>query len=93
MISTRVLFINFGDKETAYCLPVVKKLRDAGIRTEMYPESAKMKKQMSYANTKQIPFVAMAGENEINEGKFTLKNMTTGDQQMVTVEQIIDLLS
>ena len=93
MISTRVLFINFGDKETAYCLPVVKKLRDAGIRTEMYPESAKMKKQMSYANTKQIPFVAMAGENEINEGKFTLKNMTTGDQQMVTVEQLIDLLS
>ena len=93
MISTRVLFINFGDKETAYCLPVVKKLRNAGIRTEMYPESAKMKKQMSYANTKQIPFVAMAGENEINEGKFTLKNMTTGDQQMVTVEQLIDLLS
>lgn len=93
MIATRVLFINFGDKETAYCLPVVKKLRDAGIRTEMYPESAKMKKQMSYANTKQIPFVAMAGENEINEGKFTLKNMTTGDQQMVTVEQLIDLLS
>ena len=93
MISTHVLFINFGDKETAYCLPVVKKLRDAGIRTEMYPESAKMKKQMSYANTKQIPFVAMAGENEINEGKFTLKNMTTGDQQLVTVEQLIDLLS
>ena len=93
MIATRVLFINFGDKETAYCLPVVKKLRDAGIRTEMYPESAKMKKQMSYANTKQIAFVAMAGENEINEGKFTLKNMTTGDQQMVTVEQLIDLLS
>ena len=93
MIATRVLFINFGDKETAYCLPVVKKLRDAGIRTEMYPESAKMKKQMSYANTKQIPFVAMAGENEINEGKFTLKNMTTGEQQMVTVEQLIDLLS
>ena len=93
MIATRVLFINFGDKETAYCLPVVKKLRDAGIRTEMYPECAKMKKQMSYANTKQIPFVAMAGENEINEGKFTLKNMTTGDQQMVTVEQLIDLLS
>lgn len=93
MIATRVLFINFGDKETAYCLPVVKKLRNAGIRTEMYPESAKMKKQMSYANTKQIPFVAMAGENEINERKFTLKNMTTGDQQMVTVEQLIDLLS
>ncbi|MBR5656097.1 MAG: histidine--tRNA ligase [Prevotella sp.] len=93
MIATRVLFINFGDKETAYCLPVVKKLRDAGIRTEMYPESAKMKKQMSYANTKQIPFVTMAGENEINEGKFTLKNMTTGDQQMVTVEQLIELLS
>lgn len=92
MTATRVLFINFGDKETAYCLPIVKRLREAGIRTEMYPESAKMKKQMSYANTKQIPFVALAGENEINEGKVTVKNMMTGEQMMVSVEQLIDTL-
>ena len=93
MLATRVLFINFGDKETAYCLPIVKKLRDAGIRTEMYPESAKMKKQMSYANTKQIPFVALAGENEINEGKVTVKNMETGNQEMVSVDELIGMLS
>ena len=93
MLATRVLFINFGEKETAYCLPIVKKLRDAGIRTEMYPESAKMKKQMSYANTKQIPFVALAGENEINEGKVTIKNMETGDQQLVSADELIGMLA
>jgi histidyl-tRNA synthetase len=93
MLATRVLFINFGDKETSYCLPIVKKLREAGIRTEMYPESAKMKKQMSYANTKQIPFVALAGENEINEGKVTVKNMETGNQEMVSVDELIGMLS
>ena len=93
MLATRVLFINFGDKETAYCLPIVKKLREAGIRTEMYPESAKMKKQMSYANTKQIPFVALAGENEISEGKVTVKNMETGSQEMVSVDEFIGMLS
>ena len=93
MLATRVLFINFGDKETAYCLPIVKKLREVGIRTEMYPESAKMKKQMSYANTKQIPFVALAGENEINEGKVTVKNMETGNQEMVSVDELIGMLS
>ena len=93
MLATRVLFINFGGKETAYCLPIVKKLREAGIRTEMYPESAKMKKQMSYANTKQIPFVALAGENEINEGKVNVKNMETGNQEMVSVDELIGMLS
>ncbi len=86
---TRVLFINFGEKETAYCLPVVGKLRAAGVRTELFPDASKMKKQMSYANQKQIPFVALAGENEINEGKFTLKNMLTGDQQLVTVDELL----
>ena len=90
---TRVLFINFGEKETAYCLPVVGKLRAAGVRTELFPDASKMKKQMSYANQKQIPFVALAGENEINEGKFTLKNMLTGDQQLVTVEELLAQVS
>lgn len=87
--ATQLLFINFGDKETAYCMPTVAKARVAGIRTEMYPDSAKMKKQMSYANAKHIPFVALAGENEMNEGKFTLKNMETGEQKLVTAEELI----
>ena len=87
--TTQLLFINFGDKETAYCMPAVAKARVAGIRTEMYPDSAKMKKQMSYANAKHIPFVALAGENEMNEGKFTLKNMETGEQKLVSAEELI----
>ena len=87
--ATQLLFINFGDKETAYCMPAVAKARVAGIRTEMYPDFAKMKKQMSYANAKHIPFVALAGENEMNEGKFTLKNMETGEQKLVSVEELI----
>lgn len=87
--ATQLLFINFGDKETDYCMPTVSKARVAGIRTEMYPDSAKMKKQMSYANAKHIPFVALAGENEMNEGKFTLKNMETGQQKLVSAEELI----
>ena len=87
--ATQLLFINFGDKETAYCMPAVSKARVAGIRTEMYPDSAKMKKQMRYANAKHIPFVALAGENEMNEGKFTLKNMETGQQKLVSAEELI----
>ncbi|WP_036912485.1 histidine--tRNA ligase [Prevotella sp. FD3004] len=89
---TQLLFINFGEKETAYCLPAVAKARAAGIRTEIFPDSSKMKKQMSYANAKQIPFVALAGENEIKDGKLTLKNMLTGDQQLVDAEQLIDIV-
>ncbi|MBR0489066.1 MAG: histidine--tRNA ligase [Prevotella sp.] len=88
----RLLFINFGEKETAYCLSAVSKARAQGIRTEMYPDSVKMKKQMSYANAKAIPFVALAGENEIAEGKFTLKNMQTGEQQLVTIDELIDII-
>ena len=87
---TRLLFINFGDSETAYCMPVAAKARQAGIRTEVFPDAAKMKKQMSYANAKQIPFVALAGENEINEGKFTLKNMQTGEQQLLSPDELIE---
>ncbi len=86
---TQLLFINFGDKETAYCLPAVSKAREAGIRTEIFPDSTKMKKQMSYANAKQIPFVALAGENEMAEGKLTLKNMESGEQSLVTIDEII----
>ena len=90
---TQLLFINFGEKETAYCLPIAAKARQAGIRTEVFPDSAKMKKQMSYANAKQIPFVALVGENEINEGKVTLKDMTTGEQMLVTADELLTKLS
>ena len=87
--STQVLFINFGEKETAYCLPIVGKLRQAGIRAEIFPDKAKMKKQMSYANAKNIPYVVLAGENEMAAGKVTLKNMETGEQTLLTAEELI----
>ncbi len=90
--STKLLFINFGEKETAYCLPILKKVRETGICSEIYPDSVKMKKQMSYANAKNIPFVALAGESEINEGKITLKNMTTGEQKMVMIDELIEIV-
>ena len=86
---TQLLFINFGEKEAAYCLPFVAQARAAGIRTEIFPDSSKMKKQMSYANAKQIPFVALAGVNEMAAQKLTLKNMLTGEQQLVDISEII----
>ena len=89
---TRLLFINFGEKETAYCLPVVKACRAAGINTEMYPDKAKMKKQMGYANAKAIPFVVLAGDNEMADNKVTLKNMETGEQKLVTTEELIAIV-
>ena len=90
--TTQVLFINFGECEMAYCLPVVQRLRENGIRTELYPDAAKMKKQMSFANAKQIPFVALAGENEMAEGKFTLKNMATGEQMLVDGDELLKIV-
>lgn len=87
--TTQLLFINFGDKETAYCMPLVAKARAAGIRTEIYPDKAKMKKQMAYANTKNIAYVALAGDNEMAEGKVTLKNMATGEQLLLTADELI----
>lgn len=89
---TQLLFINFGEKETEYCLPAVSKARKAGIRTEMFPDKSKMKKQMNYANAKGIPFVVLAGENEINEGKFTLKDMNSGEQKLVSADELIDIV-
>ena len=90
--TTQILFINFGEQETAYCLPIVNQVRARGIRAEIYPDATKMKKQMAYANGKQIPYVALAGENEIKEGKITLKNMETGEQQILTPEELINQL-
>ena len=86
---TQLLFVNFGEAEAAYVLPVLMQAREAGVRAEIYPDSAKMKKQMGYANSKNIPFVALVGETEMNEGKVTLKNMTTGEQTLVTPEELI----
>ena len=90
---TQLLFVNFGEAEAAYVLPVLAKVRAAGIRAEIYPDSAKMKKQMSYANAKAIPFVAIVGENEMNEGKVMLKNMATGEQSLYTPEELVAALS
>ena len=91
--TTRILFINFGEQEEKYCLPIVSRLREAGINTEIYPEPAKMKKQMSYADDKKIPFVALAGSNEIELGILTVKDMVTGQQQRVSIDDLAELLS
>ena len=91
--TSRVLFINFGERETAYQLPIIARVRQAGIRAELYPDAAKMKKQMSYANAKQIPFVVLAGESEMAEGKVTLKNMVTGEQQLLTPDELLLIVS
>ena len=90
--ATQLLFVNFGQAETDFCLPILAKVRAAGISAEIYPDSTKMKKQMSYANAKQIPFVAIVGESEMAEGKVNLKNMTTGEQQMLTPDQLVEAI-
>ena len=89
---TRVLFVNFGAAEMAYCLPVLARLRAAGVSAEIYPDSSKMKKQMAYANAKEVPFVAIVGENEMAEGKVMLKNMATGEQSLLTVDELVEAL-
>lgn len=86
---TQVLFVNFGEKEENYLLPVLSGLRKSGIPAEIYPEAAKLKKQFSYADDNHIPFVAIAGENEIGDGKITLKNMATGEQRLISFEELL----
>ncbi|MDH6357259.1 histidine--tRNA ligase [Parabacteroides sp. PF5-9] len=93
LLTTQLLFVNFGEVEEQYLLPVVAQVRAAHIRTELYPEAAKMKKQMSYADAKGIPFVAIVGANEMAENKINLKNMLTGEQTMLTVSELIASLS
>jgi len=88
--SAQVLFVNFGEREQIYCLPIVSQLRKAGINTELYPDQSKMKKQLSYANSKAIPYVVLIGENEMNTGKLTVKNMTTGEQFETDTEHLIE---
>ena len=90
---TQVLFTNFGDKEAEYCLSIANTLRKSGIRTELFPDSTKMKKQMAYANAKNIPFVVIAGETELIEEKVTLKNMATSEQLLLTKAELHSLLT
>ena len=89
---TQVLFVNFGDKEADYCLNVLSELRKAGINSELYPDSAKMKKQMNYANKKSIPYVVLIGEDEMNSGLLTVKNMKDGLQSNFNLADFIKLL-
>ena len=91
--ATQLLFINFGPAEAAYCMPILAQARQAGIRCEIYPDVAKMKKQMQYANQKQVPFVALVGENEMAQGVVTLKDMTSGEQQLLSPKALIERLS
>lgn len=91
--NTQILFVSFGEKELMYCLPWLSALRSKGINAEIYPEPAKMKKQMSYADNKCIPFAAIVGETEMNAGKVMLKNMKTGEQKLATMEDILESLA
>jgi histidyl-tRNA synthetase len=91
--NTKVLIVNFGEKEADFGLGIVRKLREAGINAELYPDSAKMKKQMSYADDRKIPYVILIGEDEINSGLLTLKNMHSGEQQKLTINNLITTIS
>ncbi|HBG87777.1 MAG TPA: histidine--tRNA ligase, partial [Marinilabiliaceae bacterium] len=89
-VATQVLFVNFGDKEAAHCLKLAAELRSKGIKTEVYPDNAKMKKQMAYADKKQIGYVALLGENEIAKGLITLKDMHSGEQSFITLDEVVE---
>jgi len=91
--STTLMFVNFGEKEASYCTKLLYKLREENISCELFPDSAKMKKQMNYANKNNIPFVALVGEDEMNNNLITLKNMDTGEQDKLSIEQIIKKIS
>ncbi len=88
-----MLFVNFGDEEESHILPILSQLRGNGVCAEIYPEAAKMKKQMSYADSNNIPFVALVGENEIKEGKVTLKDMKSGEQVSMSVDELVQKLA
>lgn len=93
MTTTQILFVNFGKQEERYCLPLLQTTAwEAGINAEIYPEAAKMKKQMTYADKKETPFVALIGENEMQEGIISLKNMLSGEQHNVTMEELVERL-
>jgi histidyl-tRNA synthetase len=89
LLTTQVLFANFGGDDEDYILPLIADVRNRGIRAELYPEASKMKKQMSYADSKRIPYVAIIGENERSAGKITLKNMKTGEQRLTSIDELV----
>jgi histidyl-tRNA synthetase len=91
--STKLMFVNFGTDEEAFCLPVLAMLRKAGINAEIFPDRSKMAKQMTWANNKKIPYVAIVGETELLQKKITLKNMVTGEQLLVDTQDLIKILS
>ncbi len=91
--STKVLFTNFGTSESLYCLKAMTILRTKSIATELYPDPAKLKKQMVYCNKREIPYVVMVGEAEMAQDKFMLKNMNSGDQQLITLDELIKIVS
>ncbi|HEX5001503.1 MAG TPA: histidine--tRNA ligase [Bacteroidia bacterium] len=90
--SSRLLFVNFGEEEQSYCLPLLKQVRSAGIAAELFPDAVKMKKQLAYANAKHIPFVALAGSDEMNSNKITLKNMRNGEQDIIEITALLPWL-
>jgi histidyl-tRNA synthetase len=92
-VNTKVMFSNFGDKEAAFCLPLLKQLRLAGISSELYPTNAKMKKQMTYANNKGVQYVVLVGEDEIKSGILTIKNMESGEQSNWNIADLIKELA
>ena len=87
--TTKILFVNFGNEEEKYCLGLLKQIRDAGINAEIFPDAAKMKKQMGYADDNKIPFVCLVGSEEMKSGLLTLKNMVSGEQNKITIEDLI----
>jgi histidyl-tRNA synthetase len=89
---TQLMFVNFGEEEARYSMTMARKCREAGIKTEVYPDNVKMKKQMAYANAKSIPFVAMAGEDEMAKGIVSLKNMETGEQVLANVNELVSCI-
>jgi histidyl-tRNA synthetase len=91
-MDTQVLFVNFGEKEAAYIFPVIDQLRENGIASELYPDVSKMKKQMGYANNRNIPFVVLVGEQEMTDGEVTLKEMETGLQERLSPEELVQRL-
>ena len=91
--STKVFFVNFGKAEEAFCLPILAKLRKAGVNAEIYPEDAKMKKQMKYANDKAIPYVVIIGDEEMAKGELMLKNMESGEQKSFNPDELLEFFA
>jgi len=92
-LDTTLLFVNFGDRETEFILPILGRLREKGISSEIYPDQAKMKKQLNYANSLNIPYVALVGEQELKDGVITLKEMDSGNQEQLTPDQLLERMS